>query len=193
MKDMSPIVATRGNIQAVGDDDNNPAPAISSEGALVSSQGDIQSRIDLQPQFPGMLTRATNTNANTMDSSKPMSGIYISQLDNVSTDKDWVQSGSELVYNEEGDYYVDRLQHMWIHEDPSSFIDPLEDHRWCLFEEKYFKRIEVQELLLRQASKSTVMVKDDAVEGATSDSVPNTPSAGNMRDIMERVLETPPE
>ena len=82
---------------------------------------------------------------------------------------------------------------MWIHDDPSSFIDLLEDDRWFLFEEKYFERIGVQELLFRQASKSTIMVKDDATEGATLDSVPNTSSAGNMRDNMERVLETPPE
>jgi hypothetical protein len=52
-----------------------------------------------------------------------------------------------LVYEAEGDYFVDRLNRMWVQEQPHPFVEVVGGDRWDTFQGNYFKRIEVPDLL----------------------------------------------
>jgi hypothetical protein len=62
---------------------------------------------------------------------------------------EWAQSISALVYEADGDYYVDRLNRMWVQEQPPAPIEVVDGDRWGTFQGNYFKRIEVPDLLQR--------------------------------------------
>jgi hypothetical protein len=60
---------------------------------------------------------------------------------------EWAQSISALVYEADGDYYVDRLNRMWVQEQPPAPIEVVDVDYWGTFQGNYFKRIEVLDLL----------------------------------------------
>jgi hypothetical protein len=67
---------------------------------------------------------------------------------------EWAQSISALVYEAEGDYFVDWLNRMWVQEQPPHSIEVVGGDRWGTFQGNYFKRIEIPDLLQRQRSVS---------------------------------------
>jgi hypothetical protein len=62
------------------------------------------------------------------------------------------QSINELVYEEEGDYFVGRLNRMWVQEQPLASIEVVDGNRWGTFQGNYFIKIEIADLLQHQRS-----------------------------------------
>jgi hypothetical protein len=112
---------------------------------------------------------------------------------------EWAQSISALVYEAEGDYFVDRLNRMWVQEQPPPSVEVVGGDRWGTFQGNYFRRIEVPDLLQRQRSVSHP--QNDASSAGVSDAAASLmffasgSSIGGSQtgDELERVLETPPE
>jgi hypothetical protein len=113
--------------------------------------------------------------------------------------REWVQSISALVYEAEGDYFVDHLNRMWMQEQPHSSVEVVDGDRWGTFQGNFFRRIEVPDLLQRQRSMSHP--QNDASSAGVSDAAASlmffasrSSIGGNhIGDELERVLETPPE
>jgi hypothetical protein len=112
---------------------------------------------------------------------------------------EWAQSISALVYEAEGDYFVDRLNRMWVQEQPPPSAEVVGGDRWDTFQGNYFRRIEVPDLLQWQRSLSHP--ENDASSVGVSDAAASFlffasgSSIGDSHtgDELERVLETPPE
>jgi hypothetical protein len=113
--------------------------------------------------------------------------------------REWAQSFSALVYEAEGDYFVDRLNRMWVQEQPSPSVQVVGGDRWGTFQGNYFRRIEVPDLLQRQRSVSHP--QNDASSTGVSDAAASlmffasgsSIGGSHSGDELERVLETPPE
>ena len=124
------------------------------------------------------------------------------------------------MYEAEGDYFVDRLNRMWMQEQPPSSVEVVGGDRWGTFQGNYFRRIEVPDLLQRQGSMSHP--QNDAPSAGVSDAaaslmffasessiggsyIDNAAASliffasgssiggSHTGDELERVLETPPE
>jgi hypothetical protein len=112
---------------------------------------------------------------------------------------EWEQSISALVNEAEGDYFVDRLNRMWVQEQPPPSAEVVGGDRWGTFQGNYFRRIEVPDLLQRQRSVSHP--QNNASSTGVSDAAASLmffasgSSIGGSQtgDELERVLETPPE
>jgi hypothetical protein len=112
---------------------------------------------------------------------------------------EWAQSISALVYEVEGDYFVDRFNRMWVQEQPPPSIQVVGGDRWGIFQGNYFRRIEVPDLLQRQRSVSHP--QNDASSTGVSDAAASlmffasgySIGGSHLGDELERVLETPPE
>jgi hypothetical protein len=112
---------------------------------------------------------------------------------------EWAQSISALLYEAEGDYFVDRLNRMWVQEQPPPSVEVVGGDRWGTFQGNYFRRIEVPDLLQRQTSvshpqndASSTRVNDAATSlmfFASGSSI----GGSHTGDELERVLETPPD
>jgi hypothetical protein len=61
-----------------------------------------------------------------VDTTEPGSGLQMN--------REWVQSISALIYEEEGDYFIDRLHRMWVKEQPRNDIDVLKHDLWEHFQ-----------------------------------------------------------
>ena len=103
------------------------------------------------------------------------------------------------MYEAKGDYFVDRLNRMWVQEQGPLSVEVVGSDRWGTFQGNYFKRIKVPDLLQRQRSvshpqndASSVGVNDAAASlifFASGSSI----GGNHTGDELERVLETPPE
>ena len=62
---------------------------------------------------------------------------------------EWAQSISALMYEAEGDYFVDRLNRMWLQKQPPASVQVVDGDCWGTFEGNYFRRIKVPDLLQR--------------------------------------------
>jgi hypothetical protein len=117
----------------------------------------------------------------------------------VGKDQDSISTISALTYVVEGDYSTDRLDRMWVQQQPKDDIDALDRERWGMFNGTYFRRIELSELLERQSSEATP--KTDTSSTGMHDAVSSLlmmASASSTVEMyagydVERVLETPPE
>ena len=67
---------------------------------------------------------------------------------------EWAQNISVLVYEAEGDYFVDRPNRMWVQEQPPPSVKVVGGDYWGMFQGNYFRRIEILDLLQRQRSMS---------------------------------------
>jgi hypothetical protein len=54
------------------------------------------------------------------------------------------------MYKKEGDYFIDRLNRMWVHEKPS-----VDAERWDKYLGIFFKRIEISDLLTDKLPEQT--------------------------------------
>jgi hypothetical protein len=112
--------------------------------------------------------------------------------------REWAQSISALVYEVEGDYFVDRLNRMWVQEQPPPSVEVLGGDRWGTFRGNYFRRIEVPDLLQRQRSVSHP--QNDASSARVNDAAASlmffasgsSIGGSHIGDELERVLKTPP-
>jgi hypothetical protein len=112
---------------------------------------------------------------------------------------EWAQSISMLVYEAEGDYFVDRLNRMWVQEQPPPSVEVVGGDRWDTFQGNYFRRIEVPDLLQRQRSVSHP--QNDASSARVNDAAASlmffasgsSIGGSHTGDELERVLETPRE
>jgi hypothetical protein len=94
---------------------------------------------------------------------------------------------------------VDRLNRMWVQEQPPPSVEVVGGDRWGTFQGNYFRRIEVPDLLQRQTSvshpqndASSTRVNDAATSlmfFASGSSI----GGSHTGDELERVLETPPD
>jgi hypothetical protein len=89
------------------------------------------------------------TDAATMDSSKDVGNVGGSMGLGSSIQTDWkqIQLISALTYEKEGDYFIDRLNGMWVQEKPSGPIGIADAERWDKYLGNFFKRIEISNLL----------------------------------------------
>jgi hypothetical protein len=112
---------------------------------------------------------------------------------------EWAHIISVLMYEAEGDYFVDRLNRMWVQEQPPPSVEVVGGDRWDTFQGNYFRRIEVPDLL--QWQRSVSHPQNDASSARVSDAAASLlffasgSSIGGSYtgDELERVLETPPE
>jgi hypothetical protein len=112
---------------------------------------------------------------------------------------EWAQSINALVYEAEGDYFVDRLNRMWMQEQPPVSVQVVDGDRWSSFEGNYFRMIKVPDLL--QCQRSVSHPENIALSVGVIDAVASllffasgSPISGNHTgDELERVLETPSE
>jgi hypothetical protein len=70
------------------------------------------------------------------------------------------QSISELVYEEKGDYFVGRLNRMWMQKQPPASIEVVDGDRWGTFQGNYFIRIKIVDLL--QCQRYVQHLENDA-------------------------------
>jgi hypothetical protein len=112
---------------------------------------------------------------------------------------EWAQSISALVYEAEGDYFVDRFNRMWMQEQAPPSVEVVGSDCWGTFQGNYFKRIEVPDLLQRQ--RSMLHPQNDASSKGVSDATASlmffasgsSIGGSHTGDELERVLETTPE
>jgi hypothetical protein len=112
---------------------------------------------------------------------------------------EWAQSISTLVYEAEGDYFVDRLNRMWVQDQPPPSVEVVGGDPGVMFQGNYFRRIEVLDLLQRQRSMSHP--QNYASSTGVSDAAASlmffvsgsSIGGSHTGDELERVLETPPE
>jgi hypothetical protein len=141
------------------------------------------------------------TDAATMDSNRDVGNVGGSTGlgSSVQTDRERIQLISALTYEKEGDYFIDRLSRMWVQEKPSGHIGIADAERWGTYLGNFFKRIEISDLLSRQAY-GTGHRQDSsftAVQDASASRVMTTSEAPSAEactgEELQRVLETPPE
>jgi hypothetical protein len=141
------------------------------------------------------------TDAATMDSNRDVGNVGGSTGlgSSVQTDRERIQLISALTYEKEGDYFIDRLSRMWVQEKPSGHIGIADAERWGTYLGNFFKRIEISDLLSRQAY-GTGHRQDSsftAVQDASASRVMTTSEAPSAEactgEELQRVLETPLE
>jgi hypothetical protein len=92
---------------------------------------------------------------------------------------------------------VDRLNKMWVREQPPTPIEVIDSDRLDTFQGNYFRRIEVPDLLQRQ--RSVPHPESDASSARVTDATSfllfyacgSSIGGSHTGDDMERVLETP--
>jgi hypothetical protein len=141
------------------------------------------------------------TDAATMDSNRDVGNVGGSMGLGSLVQTDWerIQLISVLIYEKEGDYFIDCLNRMWVHEKPSGPIGIADSERWDKYLGNFFKRIEISDLFSRQASGASRR-KDSsstAVQDASASFVMTASEAPNgeayTREDLQRISETPPE
>jgi hypothetical protein len=117
----------------------------------------------------------------------------------VEKDQDSISTISALTYVAEGDYSTDRLDRMWVQQQPKDDIDALDREQWGMFNGTYFRRIELSELLERQSSKAAPKIDTsstgmhDAISSLLMMASASSTVEMHAGDDLQRVLETPPE
>jgi hypothetical protein len=103
------------------------------------------------------------------------------------------------VYEEEGDYFVGRLNRMWVQEQPLASIKVVDGDRWGTFQGNYFIKIEIADLL--QYQRSVRHPENDASSIGVTDAASSllcftsgsSIGGSHVGNGLRRVLETPPE
>ena len=117
----------------------------------------------------------------------------------VGKNQEWIPTISALIYVAEGNYSTDRLDRMWVQQQPEGDIDALDRDRWGMFNGTYFRRIELSELLERQSDEAALKKHSsstgmhDAVSSLLMMASASSTVEVHAGDDLERVLETPPE
>jgi hypothetical protein len=86
---------------------------------------------------------------------------------------------------------------MWVREQPPASSEVVDDHRWATFQENYFKRIDVLELLQRQ--RSVPHLENNASSEGVTDAASSllffasgsSIGGSHISDDLERVFEIP--
>jgi hypothetical protein len=141
------------------------------------------------------------TDVATMDNSRDVGNFGGSTGLGSSVQTDWkqIQLISALTYEKEGDYFIDRLNRMWVQEKPSSPIGIADVERWGKYLGNFFKRIEIYDLLNRQAFGTGRRLDSSftAVQDASGSSVMAASKAPSGEactgEDLQRVSKTPPE
>jgi hypothetical protein len=139
--------------------------------------------------------------AATMDNNRDVGNVGESTGigSSVQTDREQIQLISALTYEKEGDYFIDRLNRMWVQEKPSSPIGIADVERWGKYLGNFFKRIEIYDLLNRQAFGTGRRLDSSftAVQDASGSSVMAASKAPSGEactgEDLQRVSKTPPE
>jgi hypothetical protein len=141
------------------------------------------------------------TDAATMDSNRDVGNVGGSMGLGSLVQTDWerIQLISVLIYEKEGDYFIDCLNRMWVQEKPSGPIRIANAERWGKYLGNFFKRIEISDLFNQQASgagrrqdSSSTVVRDASTSSVmTGNEAPSAEAC--IGEDLQRVLETPPE
>ena len=98
---------------------------------------------DILLGWDGNMSIACKNHADTMATNNVDHGINSTQLESsIQAEAQRMQSISDLAYENDGDLYIDRLNHFWIQKNLHGHIDVIERDQWGTFDGKYFKRIE---------------------------------------------------
>jgi hypothetical protein len=174
-------------VQGIAEEDNN--------SPTVHSGGEQQVEAEVQEKI---VVLGSTVNDDTMGSSAEVQSAVgtTPPRSAVLEAREWAQSISTLVYEVDSDYYVYRLNRMWVQEHPPAPVEVVDGDRWGTFQGNYFKRIEVPDLLQRQ--RFVPHPENDAsseavIDGATSLMFFASGSSigrSHTGDELERVLES---
>jgi hypothetical protein len=117
----------------------------------------------------------------------------------VRKDQKWIPTINALTHVAEGNYSTDRLDKMWVQQQPKGDIDALDHEQWGMFNGTYFQTIKLSKLLERQSSEatpkkdSTLTEVHDAVSSLLMIASISSTMEKHAGDDFERVLEILPD